>query len=110
MEMMDDDDYARIVSPFKKVHQWIENVKDATQPHFDDVFAVIFETIAHMKKARQASSAPPGKKFKDKSHSQKEASAGPTVPDELVLSDSDGDQAGKSDAMVFLPKRLRRSG
>ncbi|GAB2273936.1 hypothetical protein Dimus_008707 [Dionaea muscipula] len=59
LQMMDDDDYARIVSPFKKVHQWIENVKDATQPHFDDVFAVIFETIPHMKKARQASSAPP---------------------------------------------------
>ncbi|KAL9272149.1 SABRE-like protein [Drosera capensis] len=51
-----------------------------------------------------------GKKFKDKAHSQREATA-PAVPDDLNLSDSDGGQAGKSDqVMVFLPKRAEGAG
>ncbi|GMH14037.1 hypothetical protein Nepgr_015878 [Nepenthes gracilis] len=46
-----------------------------------------------------------GKKFKDKTHSQREVS-GPAVPDDLNLSDSDGDQADKSDQYpISWPKR-----
>ncbi|GAB2289692.1 hypothetical protein Dimus_024000 [Dionaea muscipula] len=47
-----------------------------------------------------------GKKFKDKAHSQREATAPAAVPDVLNLSDSDNEQGAKSDQMmVFLPKR-----
>ncbi|KAL9266028.1 Glutathione S-transferase T1-like protein [Drosera capensis] len=50
LQMMKDVDYNRIVSPFKKVLQWVEHVKNATQPHFDDVYAVVIGTIAEFKK------------------------------------------------------------
>lgn len=46
-----------------------------------------------------------GKKFKDKAQSHSQV-AGPGIPDDLNLSDSDGDQTGKSDQFpVAFPKR-----
>ncbi|GAB4834397.1 Glutathione S-transferase theta-1 [Ancistrocladus abbreviatus] len=50
LEMFDEKDRSRILGPFKKVQQWVENVKNATNPHFDEVHAVLFDTVASMKK------------------------------------------------------------
>ncbi|GMH22707.1 hypothetical protein Nepgr_024550 [Nepenthes gracilis] len=50
LELLDENERSRILGPFKKVHRWIEDVKNATQPHFDDVHAVLFKTIATAKK------------------------------------------------------------
>ncbi|GMH26590.1 hypothetical protein Nepgr_028433 [Nepenthes gracilis] len=59
LQMLEEDDRNQIVGPFKKVQQWIEDVKNATQPHFDDIHAVLFEAIAKMKE-QQANSSVPG--------------------------------------------------
>lgn len=46
-----------------------------------------------------------GKKFKDKAQTHREV-VGPTIPDDLNLSDSDGGQTGKTDQFpVAFPKR-----
>nr|WHS97058.1 glutathione S-transferase [Bougainvillea spectabilis] len=46
LHMVPEEDYNRLISPYKKVVQWIENVKKATNPHFDEVHQHLFEVIA----------------------------------------------------------------
>ncbi|KAI3823632.1 hypothetical protein L1987_05072 [Smallanthus sonchifolius] len=43
LELLNEKDRDRILSPFKKVVQWIEDTKIATAPHFDDVHGVLFK-------------------------------------------------------------------
>ena len=40
---MSEKDYERILSPYKKVLQWIEDTKKATAPHFDEVHEFLFK-------------------------------------------------------------------
>ncbi|CAL1401092.1 unnamed protein product [Linum trigynum] len=52
LEVMDDIDRNRVLSPHKKVLQWIEYTKDATSPHFDEVHQVIFKVKEKLKTLR----------------------------------------------------------
>ncbi|KAJ9555368.1 hypothetical protein OSB04_009982 [Centaurea solstitialis] len=44
LELLSEEDRNRILSPYKKVVQWMEDTKSATAPHFDEVHRVLFET------------------------------------------------------------------
>lgn len=39
---MSEKECERILSPFKKVVEWIEDTKKATAPHFDEVHGILF--------------------------------------------------------------------
>ncbi|KAG9441212.1 hypothetical protein H6P81_017066 [Aristolochia fimbriata] len=43
LELLDQKDYDRLIGPHKKVLEWVENVKDATKPHFDEVHVFLFK-------------------------------------------------------------------
>ncbi|GAB4834401.1 Glutathione S-transferase theta-1 [Ancistrocladus abbreviatus] len=52
LEVLEEKERIRILDPFKKVQRWIQDVKDATRPHFDEVHEVLFETAAIIDKQR----------------------------------------------------------
>ncbi|XP_027342611.1 glutathione S-transferase T1-like isoform X2 [Abrus precatorius] len=41
-ELMQLEDRSRILSPYKKVLQWIENTRTATNPYFEDVHSILY--------------------------------------------------------------------
>ncbi|GMJ06272.1 glutathione S-transferase THETA 1 [Hibiscus trionum] len=43
LEVLDEKDRARLLDPHKKVQQWIENTRNATSPHFDEVHKVLMK-------------------------------------------------------------------
>ncbi|XP_021277853.1 glutathione S-transferase T1-like [Herrania umbratica] len=43
LEVLEEKDRTRLLGPHKKVQQWIENTRNATRPHFDEVHKVIFK-------------------------------------------------------------------
>lgn len=43
IQVLDEEICERILSPHKKVLKWIEDTRDATQPHFDEIHAIIFK-------------------------------------------------------------------
>ncbi|PWA94044.1 glutathione S-transferase [Artemisia annua] len=43
LELLSEKDRYRILSPYKKVLKWVENTKNATAPHFDEVHGVLFK-------------------------------------------------------------------
>ncbi|GJV34685.1 glutathione S-transferase T1-like protein [Tanacetum coccineum] len=43
LELLSKKDHDRILSPYKKVLQWIEDTKSATAPHFDEVHGILFK-------------------------------------------------------------------
>ncbi|KAF9623919.1 hypothetical protein IFM89_006646 [Coptis chinensis] len=49
-ELLDENDCKRLLSPHKKVLQWIEDTRIATSPHFDEVHAVLFKAKARFSK------------------------------------------------------------
>ncbi|KAI3496479.1 hypothetical protein L1887_38843 [Cichorium endivia] len=42
LEFLSEKDFRRLLSPYKKVLQWIEDTKNATAPYFDEVHMVLF--------------------------------------------------------------------
>ncbi|XP_057518837.1 glutathione S-transferase T1-like [Amaranthus tricolor] len=46
LHMLPEEDTKRILGPHKKIQQWVENVREATNPHFDEVHKHLFDTIA----------------------------------------------------------------
>ncbi|KAK9698604.1 hypothetical protein RND81_08G116600 [Saponaria officinalis] len=47
--MLGDEEMNRLIGAYKKVKKWIENVKNATNPHFDQVHQHLFDFIANFK-------------------------------------------------------------
>lgn len=47
--MLPDEERNRLIGPYKKVERWIENVKEATNPHFDQVHKYLFHVISSFK-------------------------------------------------------------
>ncbi|KAK6947769.1 Glutathione S-transferase, N-terminal [Dillenia turbinata] len=43
LEFLDEKEKIRILGPYKKVQQWIENTKNATMPYFEEVHAILFK-------------------------------------------------------------------
>ncbi|KAJ9555369.1 hypothetical protein OSB04_009983 [Centaurea solstitialis] len=43
LELLSEEDRNRILSPYKKVVQWMEDTKSATAPHFEEVHRILFK-------------------------------------------------------------------
>ncbi|CAK9174444.1 unnamed protein product [Ilex paraguariensis] len=52
LEVLDEKDRNRILGPHKKVMQWVEDTKNATKPHFDEMHAVLFRAKERFQKQR----------------------------------------------------------
>ncbi|KDP36315.1 hypothetical protein JCGZ_09530 [Jatropha curcas] len=50
LELLDEKDRNRILGPYRKVQRWIENTRNATRPHFDEMHQVLFEFKADLQK------------------------------------------------------------
>ncbi|XP_021895285.1 glutathione S-transferase T1-like [Carica papaya] len=54
LEVLDEKDRARLLGPHKKVQQWVENTRNATRPHFDEVHNILFRAKERIQKQRSA--------------------------------------------------------
>ncbi|KAF6175190.1 hypothetical protein GIB67_022871 [Kingdonia uniflora] len=61
LEILDEKDRNRVLSPHKKVLQWIEDTKNATSPHFEDVHAILFKARARFHKSKSGVKPVPSK-------------------------------------------------
>ncbi|KAL5537894.1 hypothetical protein UlMin_042334 [Ulmus minor] len=52
LELVDDKERERILGPHKKILEWIENTKNATKPHFDEVSGKLYQAKAIFQKQR----------------------------------------------------------
>ncbi|GAB4834398.1 hypothetical protein Ancab_032652 [Ancistrocladus abbreviatus] len=52
LQLLTEEEHNRIVGPFKKVKQWIEDVRTTTMPYFDDVHGDLFKLAAMANKQR----------------------------------------------------------
>ncbi|KAF5772395.1 putative glutathione transferase [Helianthus annuus] len=43
LELLSEELHDRILSPYKKVLQWVEDTKSATAPHFEEIHGVLFK-------------------------------------------------------------------
>uniref|UniRef100_A0A6N2L5Z2 GST C-terminal domain-containing protein n=1 Tax=Salix viminalis TaxID=40686 RepID=A0A6N2L5Z2_SALVM len=57
LEVLDEKDRSRILSPYKKVQQWMEDTKNATRPHFDEVHQILFKAKTKLQKVRLMSTS-----------------------------------------------------
>ncbi|EOA15592.1 hypothetical protein CARUB_v10005614mg [Capsella rubella] len=53
LQVLDDKDRLRLLSPHKKVEEWIDNTRKATMPHFDEVHEVLFRAKDRFQKQRE---------------------------------------------------------
>ncbi|XP_023752054.1 glutathione S-transferase T1 isoform X2 [Lactuca sativa] len=44
LELLNEEDYHQILSPYKKVKKWIKDVRSATAPYFDEIHEYLFES------------------------------------------------------------------
>ncbi|XP_052620510.1 glutathione S-transferase T1 isoform X3 [Lactuca sativa] len=58
LELLSEEDYHRILSPYKKVKKWIEDVRNATTPYFDEIHEYLFE---YQKRIREQMATQSGK-------------------------------------------------
>ncbi|KAJ0818489.1 putative glutathione transferase [Helianthus annuus] len=49
-QLLSEKDYDRLLKPYKKVVQWIEDTKRATAPHFDEVHGILFKVQKRLRK------------------------------------------------------------
>ncbi|XP_023552205.1 glutathione S-transferase T1-like [Cucurbita pepo subsp. pepo] len=52
LELLDEKDRSRILGPYQKVREWVENTKNAANPHFDEVHKLLFKLKATLQKQR----------------------------------------------------------
>ncbi|KAJ8505264.1 hypothetical protein OPV22_006150 [Ensete ventricosum] len=48
LEVVDEKDRDRILGPHPKILQWIDNVKSATSPHFEEVHGILYKVKARL--------------------------------------------------------------
>ncbi|KAJ6933594.1 glutathione S-transferase T1-like [Populus alba x Populus x berolinensis] len=53
LEFADETDRNRILGPHKKIQQWIEDTKNATKPHFDEVHQTLFAAKVKLQMQRK---------------------------------------------------------
>lgn len=54
MQVLGDSERDRILGPHEKIRSWVQNVKKATSPHFDEVHELIFKMKERMAAKRQS--------------------------------------------------------
>ncbi|KAL1569065.1 Glutathione S-transferase theta-1 [Salvia divinorum] len=52
LELVDDKDRERILGPHKRVMRWIDDTKNATRPHFDEVHSVLYKVKEKLQSQR----------------------------------------------------------
>ncbi|XP_051119067.1 glutathione S-transferase T1 [Andrographis paniculata] len=52
LELLDEKDRERILGPYERVLKWIEDTKNVTRPHFDEVHLILFKVKEKLKKLR----------------------------------------------------------
>ncbi|KAG6577187.1 Glutathione S-transferase T1, partial [Cucurbita argyrosperma subsp. sororia] len=52
LELLDEKDRSRILGPYQKVREWVENTRNAANPHFDEVHKLLFKLKATLQKQR----------------------------------------------------------
>ncbi|KAG8374927.1 hypothetical protein BUALT_Bualt10G0046500 [Buddleja alternifolia] len=52
LEMADEKDRDRILNPHKRVLKWIDDTKNATRPHFDEVHSTLYKVKEKLKQLR----------------------------------------------------------
>lgn len=62
IQLVDEKDRERIIGPYKKVLKWIDDVKQAIQPHFDEVHTTLFHVKEMLKQKRAAAANLPSEK------------------------------------------------
>ncbi|KAJ4965228.1 hypothetical protein NE237_017077 [Protea cynaroides] len=55
LEVLTETDINRFLSPYRKVLQWIEDMRNATNPHFDEAHEVLFEVKAKYNNVAESS-------------------------------------------------------
>ncbi|KAF5938620.1 hypothetical protein HYC85_022879 [Camellia sinensis] len=50
LEVLEEKDRDRILNPYKKVQQWMEDTKRATRPHFEETHGILFKVKAKLQK------------------------------------------------------------
>ncbi|PWA63766.1 glutathione S-transferase [Artemisia annua] len=56
LELLSKKDHDRILSPYKKVLQWIEDTKSVTAPHFDEVHGILFKVQKRIRERKETQS------------------------------------------------------
>ncbi|KAJ0715151.1 putative glutathione transferase [Helianthus annuus] len=54
LELLSEELHDRILSPYKKVLQWVEDTKSATAPHFEEIHGVLFKTRKEFRMAAKS--------------------------------------------------------
>ncbi|CAI9094027.1 OLC1v1029670C1 [Oldenlandia corymbosa var. corymbosa] len=54
LEVLDEEIRSRILGPHKKVLKWIDDTKNATQPHFDEIHTILLKVKEKLKKMSSA--------------------------------------------------------
>ncbi|KAL8503363.1 hypothetical protein ACS0TY_022194 [Phlomoides rotata] len=52
LELVDEKDRERILGPHQRVLKWIDDTKNATLPHFEEVHSILFKVKGKLKKLR----------------------------------------------------------
>ncbi|XP_019195780.1 PREDICTED: glutathione S-transferase T1-like [Ipomoea nil] len=52
LEIVEEKDRDRILSPYSKVQKWIDDTKKATMPHFDEIHVALFQLKQRLQKQR----------------------------------------------------------
>ncbi|XP_070008872.1 glutathione S-transferase T1-like isoform X2 [Nicotiana sylvestris] len=54
LEVLDEKDHKRIIGPYKRVLKWIDDTKNAMEPHFGEVHLILFKAKEKFQKQRDA--------------------------------------------------------
>ncbi|MCD7460879.1 Glutathione S-transferase theta-1 [Datura stramonium] len=54
LEVLDEKDHERIIGPYKRVLKWIDDTKNAMEPHFQEVHVILFKAKEKFHKQRYA--------------------------------------------------------
>ncbi|KAK6783308.1 hypothetical protein RDI58_021105 [Solanum bulbocastanum] len=54
LEILDEKDRERIIGPYKRVLKWIDDAKNAMEPHFQEVHVILFKAKEKFHKQRYA--------------------------------------------------------
>ncbi|XP_059644375.1 glutathione S-transferase T1-like isoform X4 [Cornus florida] len=70
LEILDEKDFSRILGPHKKVQQWIEDTRNATRPHFDEIHSSLFKVKVRFQKQLSGGTNEPESSMKKGFHSK----------------------------------------
>lgn len=52
LQVVDETDHERVLGAYPKILQWIENVKSATNPHFEEVHGILYKVKERLRRPR----------------------------------------------------------